>query len=331
MLRRIFFRGDIVKVRYNITVENKRLKYQFEIKRNITVVRGDSATGKTTLIEMLQNFQRAGENSGITITSGCPLVVASEDDWQYRIEKNPGSIIFVDEGNHFVVTEEFASAVQKSDNYFVLVLRDNLPNLPYSCEEIYGIRTSEKYAGLKKIYHEFYSLYGDLNSLEGADEKLVITQDSNSGYEFFCELYKSGNTDVISAEGKSNIIKLIKKNKERNLLVIADGAAFGPEMEAVIRLVKNGISALLYLPESFEWVILKSGCIENSEISDILNCPENYIDSQEYFSWERYFTNLLISETQDTYLKYNKKKINEIYLSGKIFEKICNVLPDKIK
>ena len=27
----------------------------------------------------------------------------------------------------------------------------------------------------------------------------------------------------------------------------------------------------------------------------------------------------------------NKKKINEIYLSGKIFEKICNVLPDKIK
>jgi hypothetical protein len=35
---------------------------------------------------------------------------------------------------------------------------------------------------------------------------------------------------VISAGGKSNIYAEIMKNKSGNLLIIADGAAFGPEM-----------------------------------------------------------------------------------------------------
>ena len=49
-----------MKGKYRITVENKRLRYEFEIKRNITVIRVDSGTGKTTLVEMLMSYQRAG-------------------------------------------------------------------------------------------------------------------------------------------------------------------------------------------------------------------------------------------------------------------------------
>lgn len=39
--------------KYKIVVENEFLKFEFTIRRNITIVRGDSATGKTTLIEMI--------------------------------------------------------------------------------------------------------------------------------------------------------------------------------------------------------------------------------------------------------------------------------------
>lgn len=101
-----------MKGRYSITVENKRLRYDLEIKRNITIIRGDSATGKTTLINMLMNYQRSGEVSGVSVRSICPLVVAEEDDWQYRISSNPGSIVFVDECNHFIVTEDFAKKLR---------------------------------------------------------------------------------------------------------------------------------------------------------------------------------------------------------------------------
>lgn len=317
-----------MKGKYRITVENKRLKYEFEIKRNITIIRGESATGKTTLIEMLQNYQRAGESSGVTVNSDCPLVVAAEDDWKYRLQANPGSIVFVDEGNHFLVTDEFAAECRKADNYFVLILRDNLPNLPYSAEEIYGIRTSDKYAGLKKVYHELYRLYGDNEDFVKSDETVVVTEDSNSGYEFFSEMY---DNTVLSADGKSNIVGLMKKNSEKSMIIIADGAAFGAEMEAAMRLISNGINAVLYLPESFEWIILKSGITESSEIADILEHTEDFADSCEYFSWERFFTSLLVEKTKDSYLRYQKKTINPAYLTGKVFNKICDVIPEKIR
>ncbi len=41
-------------------------------------------------------------------------------------------------------SEEFAEAVKGSDNYYVLITREKLSNLPYSITEIYGIRTSGK-------------------------------------------------------------------------------------------------------------------------------------------------------------------------------------------
>lgn len=37
-------------------------------------------------------------------------------------------------------------------------------------------------------------------------------------------------------------------------------------------------------------------------------------DSREYFSWERFFTSVLIERTKDSYLSYRKTKLNEVYL-----------------
>lgn len=320
-----------MKGRYSITVENKRLRYDLEIKRNITIIRGDSATGKTTLINMLLNYQRSGEASGVSVRSSCPLVVAEEDDWQYRISSHPGSIVFVDECNHFIVTEDFAKTVKESDNYFVLILRDDLPNLPYSIEEIYGLRTSEKYAGLKKVYHELYNLYGSMDKGSLCLGDKVITEDSNSGHEFFSHLYSNKKLNVISANGKSNIAKLLKSCKDEQVLVIGDGAAFGSEMEAVMRYVDKSNKIMLYLPESFEWLLLNSGIIDDSDIVNILEHPEENIDSQQYFSWERYFTYLLSVKTKDTYLQYTKAHLNENYLKGNVFDRIKKALPEKIK
>lgn len=58
--------------------------------------------------------------------------------------------------------------------------------------------------------------------------------------------------------------------------------------------------------------------------------PEDFIESQTYFSWEQYFTNILIQYTQDTYLKYNKSKLNESYLHEKAKNMILNVMENII-
>lgn len=73
----------------------------------------------------------------------------------------------------------------------------------------------------------------------------------------------------------------------------------------------------LYFPESFEWLILKSEIINKREILDVLSAPEEYIETREYFSWERFFTRLLMDITEETYLKYGKNKLNPVYLHEK--------------
>ena len=43
-----------MKGKYKVIVQNNRLHYELEIRRNITIIQGNSATGKTTLVNMLR-------------------------------------------------------------------------------------------------------------------------------------------------------------------------------------------------------------------------------------------------------------------------------------
>ena len=146
---------------YKIIVQNSKVRYEFDIRRNITIIKGDSATGKTTLVEMISEFYENGLSSGIELFCKKTCSVLAGRNWKSALETMHEEIIFIDEGNAFVYTTEFAKAVQKSDNYYVIVTREGLANLPYSVEEIYGIRESGKYAALKQTYNELYHIYGE--------------------------------------------------------------------------------------------------------------------------------------------------------------------------
>lgn len=79
--------------RHEIIVRNMRIQYKFAIERNITILRGDSATGKTTMIEMVAAYQRSGEQSGVTIRADRPCVVLTELNWQMQLSLIHDSII----------------------------------------------------------------------------------------------------------------------------------------------------------------------------------------------------------------------------------------------
>lgn len=236
-----------MKGKYKVIVRNNKLHYEFEIKRNITIIQGDSATGKTTLINMLRQAENLGESSGVDVLSNVPCRILEGVSWKLILQNTVGTIFFIDEENAFINTEEFAAEVRGSDNYFVLITRENLYNLPYSVEEIYGLYASGRYQNTKKIYQQMYRIYSDIQELP------------------------------------------IK-------------------------------------PESFEWIVLKSGLIDDREIRKILETPELFIDSKKYFSWERFFTNLLIEKTKNSYLQYRKSAINKTYLHSKNKEKILNCI-----
>lgn len=157
---------------HSISVQNNKVKYEFTIKRNITIIQGDSATGKTTLVDLIREFEQNGFESGINLSSDKKCVVIEGNNWKEKLCNVKDSLVFIDEGNRFISTVEFASLIKKTDNYYILVTREGLENLPYSVDEIYGIHTSGKYADLKQIYHEFYHIYTN-NDVEKDFQKLI--------------------------------------------------------------------------------------------------------------------------------------------------------------
>ena len=314
-----------------VSVSNRYAKFDFELHRNITLVRGDSGTGKTTLFAMVADYTRLGTASGVNISCAKKCVALVDIDWKNQLESISDSIVFIDEGAQYLSGEEFARAVKESDNYYVIFNREGLHNLPYSVEEIYEIRSSGKYHKLAKLYKadKKHVCYTERKPAQ-KPPKLILTEDSHSGFQFFKRYCEAGGLNCESADSKSNVFAWLKRHKQTNVFVVADGAAFGSEIDRVMKLIEaRGGRVTLCLPESFEWLILNSGIIhtEGSEqIPEVLEHPSDYIESSEYFSWENFFTAYLAKITQNTPFQYSKIKINTVYLSennmGKIISEI---------
>jgi hypothetical protein len=315
--------------RYDIELYNNKVHYHLNIKRNITVLRGDSASGKSELIRLLSAYNANPESSGITLISEKTCSVLTEENWKLFVESYKERIFFIDEGNGFLATEEFAKAVKSADHYFVIISRERLPQLPYSIEEIYGLREGDaagKYRNATKIYNEMYQLYGN-HFGNPENPNIVITEDSNSGYDFFCELYPD---KCDSAGGKSKVQTKILGAKETKILAIVDGAAFGPEMQACMELINTSPKSIsLYAPESFEYLILKSGLVEVPK--EILEETWKFADSKKYISWEDYYTSELCERTRNDVGQYSKKKLNGYYTTKGSIEKICKIFPWKLE
>ena len=318
-----------MKGSHRVIIEAKRVKYDFTLTRNITILTGDSASGKTVLIDYIRDYRRYGSESGVMVSCDRECRTLDNEDWEKQLKRITNSIIFIDEGNRFVTSKEFAKLALESDNYFVLATREKMPMLPYSVQEIYGFRESGKYHEAKQKYNEMYHLYGEISAQSSIEPELVITEDSNSGYDFFAKLSEQKNVNCISANGKSNIIKCLQDSEKTQgtRLIIVDGAAFGSEMKEVYEYLNTVGNVVLYAPESFEWLLLSSNTIPNANVTEILQEPENYIDSKKYASWERFFTALLIDMTKgDPVWSYSKKKISSVYVSSKVITAVKKMM-----
>ena len=113
-----------MKGKHSIVVRNRRVQFSLELERNITVIRGDSATGKTTMLGMLRDYEEQGAQSGVAVQCDRPCRILTSRDWENQLSHIEDSIVFVDEGNAFVSSRAFAQAICGSSNYYVLITRE---------------------------------------------------------------------------------------------------------------------------------------------------------------------------------------------------------------
>ena len=95
-------------------------------------------------------------------------------------------------------------------------------------------------------------------------------------------------------------------------------------MNDIYRLMQEDSARFsLYLPESLEWLLLKADLLGQPDVLEILEHPADFIESSEFFNWERFFTNLLEQRTKEVpYMRDDKAKLPEFYLQEENLEKI---------
>ena len=328
--------------KHTVVVERAKVRFTLTFKRNISFIRGQSATGKTSLVNMIADYNNRGEESGVSLRCDVPCETLGGRRWERELSIIEDSIVFLDEGNDFIYSKEFARVVSGSSNYFVLISRRDAGELPYSVDEILElVTTTSKLIKGRKDDRRYYSvsrpvyscsaqrLYEDLNV--GFDTPdAVVVEDSKAGYQFYKALCGRLGIACYTAVGVGNMKRVVHDCPERNVLVIGDGAAFGPYLEKILsqRAYKN---VRLFLPESFEWVLLASGLIPDKDIPQILEDAASYIESREYLSWERFFTDLLSKRSAGTRYEYKKAALNEQYLRPVATAAVGKVLPDCLR
>ena len=110
----------------DISVKSKVFNFNGSISRRITVIRGDSAIGKTSLVNVIKSH-----SPSVQIESSMPLIVAANDIWKSTIHFYTDSIIFFDDLS-CTESKEFAEVCSeylvKNNLFIVIIGRHNLNN-----------------------------------------------------------------------------------------------------------------------------------------------------------------------------------------------------------
>jgi hypothetical protein len=315
--------------KHNIFIDTGKVRFDLTVDRNITVITGDSAIGKTYLCDTIRIYIRLGKSSGIDIKTDVQLAVGADtlEDAVRQLKNNVGMVIFYDEDLKYVTTKEFAEAVKGTDNYIVIIYREAIKNLPYAIKAVKSLVT-KKTNGI--FVSELIELF-NLHKLEKVFKpELLITEDKKSGFEFFDLI---SNCECDSADGNANIRNKLKSCKKySNILVVVDGAAFGPlYMELMDYIDATNQKVVVWAPESFEYLILQSGVVRHEKLDYFLQETYNYADSCKYESWEQYYTALLNELCQYNNIgNYSKSTLSTYFKRKPIVDKIIEKFPKEI-
>lgn len=327
---------------YNIFIKNRRLEYNFNLNSKVTIIRGNSASGKTTLHNIISDYLLDSESSNIdiSITPQCNIIAYDSVFWD-RGDRPDNSIVFIDEHFRYLNDHEFNRFLNTSNNYFVITDRDDTGNIDYGIKDIYELHTSQKYATIFRRYSNYFDIIKDIDNpgtlLSINKINTIITEDSKLGCDFYKHLY---GKNTVSAYNNVQIEDKIKENIDDNLFVVVDGSAFGKFIQSVDILVNENENIHLFAPESFEYLLLKSNILKrvnldeamyynDVHIDDILEAPENYIDITRY-TREQYYTEILNKCMAKTRHPYSKSTKDTFYFSPKLLSDARKIIPIKV-
>ena len=167
-----------MKGKYVISVVSRKATYKLELERKVSVIKGNSGTGKTSMLRLISEYLEFGKKSGVKITidaSAALCVLTNSSDWEKILSSVHDTVIFADEDVEYIYSDSFQKELWKADCYAVIVSRSGgFTGIPYSISGIYEFVTEKKG---ENTTTSMYQLYEEEHS--NGNFGLVITEDSN--------------------------------------------------------------------------------------------------------------------------------------------------------
>lgn len=279
----------------HVRVSTSKYVYEFELERRVTVIRGDSGTGKT----LLANLLVAEPETGVHIECERSFVLMNNN---IRVNystwfKDYDNVVFIlDEDSRWLRDRRFYDAALDSGAWLLVMDRSTLLTT-YECsvESVMRLKVSGKYRTLEKLYTH--------KSTTFPKDWPVFTEDTGSGYSFMQKV-----RDKVAPLGGKDLLDNLTPNELYGKIYFMDGAAYGHKLHAYYNdWLKGRIEFIL--PESFEWILLHSPQFSQyTEVRNVLANPVAYgANRTEYKTWENFFTWFIHDFTTRTWIKgYNK-------------------------
>lgn len=300
----------------NISIKSANLNYNLQIENKLTILTGLSATGKTTLINLINEYN--SENNIAEVYSKLPLYIINSNIWENPELYKSEAYYFIDEDMEFLKTPTFFKNILNSKGYFIVVGRDPEIFINYSIDSIYELKLDN---GVHKMVSK-YNIKELAYKYNYDNIKEVLNEDSGSGFEFYKQIIPLNH---ISSKGNKGILNLI--NKDDSKIVILDRAGYGKLINTLINNVEsNNYNIVLNLQNSFEYVILKSGVLGNN--LEKFNFMEEELKLNNINLEKTYFEILIDLASKNKRTRYTKKHINPWYLESTTINKIVDTIQE---
>lgn len=267
-----------------VRVTTPKFRYTLVLERNITVIKDEGATGKSCLCTLITDWTEKQRNKeptaiGIQVDHNARPITMTSTQWDtwHMVAHPSASILFIDEEAAFIHEQSFHEYLLNTDDYVVIMSHDlsRLRGLTFSVDSIKSLSgdtnkelvpwqpyRKEGFASAKYLKRDG-CLYGLGDVLLPYKPQWLITEDSKTGYQFFS--FVAGDACIPSGgfNGKGNpqggkealartVNRLAVQHKTEKILGIADGAAYGGELDNIWLSTTLYPNARYYLYESFE-------------------------------------------------------------------------------
>ena len=191
-----------------LNIKTPYISYEIEFNRKVTIIQGDSGTGKSKIIETRNEMWDTGLGEIYTSNNIPVTVIGNIPDWERILDLDEVRLFIIDEDCSFILSNRFADIVNKSRSYFIIISRDPLKKLNYSYEDIYEMKNSGKFNRTVRKYNDEDMYYKILEEETNNTPALYTKSCINTCYISNCchkscppcRLYKNSDKKTIVNE-----------------------------------------------------------------------------------------------------------------------------------